>query len=145
MLGVCENSGREAGRADSLFEKERVEVKALFYEVDGVLERGFGEVSKGKKGDDSAGAGFAQCEYGRGNAEKEVFEVGKVRGVWRQGGAKRWKCASAVDEVDSILRAEWNGVLVGVVGILVREGAVIGAFLGGCWKRRKRGGQIFTA
>lgn len=57
--------------------------------------------------------------------------------IWRREQEKRWKRASAVDDVDGIFCVGRKGALVVMVGVLVGEENGIEACAGRRWEKRK--------
>lgn len=63
--------------------------------------------------------------------------------VWRREGGAGWQGTGSVDDNDGVLCAEGKGLLVGVVGVSVREEDVIRACVGAGWgEKGMQGGLV---
>lgn len=80
-LAVCEYEGRKAGEADSLAEKQCVEVETLFCGGDDVLEWGLRKHRTAEEGDEPVGFTLAEGRSARRDAAEKLFEVEEGSGV----------------------------------------------------------------
>lgn len=70
-------------------------------------------------GDELPELALAQCWIDRHGAEEKRVEVRKEWRVWKGEYDERRKGASAVENVDGVLRAEREAAFVAVVGVSV--------------------------
>lgn len=142
VVGVCESERGEARLADSLVEKECVEVEGLFSGSHGVLESELEENRVPKKREKTVCSALAESGSDTRDEKKKVLEKWEKSGAWRRERGEVWNEARVVDDVIGVLRAVKENALGVLRGVLVLKNGVMGACAGRGWKKKSKKGPL---